>query len=305
MRYGKGNIRRQRKRRNNRQYQYKQKDKQKIKNKMEFKHAEFNTTEQIEEKGIISGRKNTIFLRNKYQTELDNANAAVVDMVHYCQRRSEELKESFNKAQGIRASIKPHEKERENAYTSLGNLLNREKGFEAFMHKETSGMYKNVFSNRPAKSIKIKQKINNSDNEMIFASMVKYIKKYPEYQTKSSFKRIYDKILEQEKEIREIEVASKKAVSAYHNCLTPFEINVQKANDKIKMYHQLLEEGQRKIDETRYKRGIFYKLTSERKRNEANLDIIKHRMSQFENTLKIIEDELSQYEGIKFKEMEY
>ena len=52
---------------------------------MTFKRVEFNTTKQIPEKGMISGRRNTLFLRNKYQTELDNANAAVVHMVHYCE----------------------------------------------------------------------------------------------------------------------------------------------------------------------------------------------------------------------------
>jgi hypothetical protein len=273
---------------------------------MAFKAADFNKTEQVPEKGVfnlVSGKRNAIFLRNRYQTELDNANAAVVDMVHYCEDKSKELKEAFNKAEGIKASIQAHEKEREQAYEALGTLLNKETDFEKVMHKETTGMYKEVSKAQAAKSIKIKQRMVSSDNEMRFASMMKYLDKYPEYQSKSSFKKIVDKIEEKEREIRHAKIDKEKAISAYHDLLQTFKIYIQKAKDKVKMYHQLLDEGQKKIDETRYKKSVAYKLASERSKSEVNLDIIKHRMPQFENTLKIIEEELSQYEGRKFVEL--
>ena len=151
---------------------------------MGFKRADFDKTEQIPEIGVVSGRRNTLFLRNKYQTELDNANAAVVDMVHYCQEQDDELKQAFNKAQGIKASISAHEKERESAYDALGNLLNKETNFEKEMHKETTGMYKELSKNQSTKNVKVKQRMVHSDNEMNFASMMKYLDKYPEYQTK-------------------------------------------------------------------------------------------------------------------------
>ncbi len=273
---------------------------------MVFKHAEFNKTKQVEEKGVLSGRKDTAFLRNRYQTELDNANASVVDMVHYCEDQNKELKQAFNKAQGIKASISAHEKERESAYESLGNLLNKETDFEKVMHKETTGMYTEVSKNQSANNVKIKQRMVNSDNEMRFASMMKYLEKYPEYQTKSSFKKILDKIEEKEREIRNAKIDYNKAVSRYHDLLQAFKIYIQKAKDKIKVYHDLLGEGQKRIDETRYKRGVIYKLfTSERKRQEVTLDTLKHRIPQFENTLKIIDEELSQYEGRKFVELDY
>ena len=273
---------------------------------MAFKHADFNDTEKIPEKGILTGRRNTAFLRNRYQEELDNANSAVVNMVHYCEDKNLELKGAFNKAQGLKASIAAHEKERESAYEALNNLLNKEKDFEAFMHKETTGMYKEVSKNQSAKNIKIRQRMVSSDNEMRFASMMKYLDKYPEYQTKSSFKKILDKIEEKEREIRDSKIFYNKAVSGYHDLLQAFKVYLQKAKDKIKVYHQLLNEGEKKIGETRYKKGFVYKwLTSERAKQEVTLDTLKHRIPQFENTLKIIEDELSQYEGRKFVELEY
>jgi len=46
-----------------------------------------NNTKRIEGEdsvlGKISGRSDAVFLRNKYQTELDNANAAIINHVHY------------------------------------------------------------------------------------------------------------------------------------------------------------------------------------------------------------------------------
>lgn len=273
---------------------------------MAFKRADFNATEQVAEKGLITGRRNTAFLRNRYQTELDNANAAVVDMVHYCEEQSSELKKAFNKAEGIKANIAIHKKERGNAYEALNNLLKKEIDFEGFMNKETLSMYKEVSKNQSAKGINVKQRMINSDNEIYTAGMMKYLDKHPDIGAKSSIHKIQDRIIEEDKRVSEYETDAKKAVSAYHDLLQEFKIWIQKAKDKIKEYHRILEEGQKKIDETRYKKGVIYKVfTSERRKQEVNLDTIKHRMPQFENTLKIIEEELSAYEGRKFKEVEY
>ncbi len=274
---------------------------------MGFERIPFNTTEQVKEKGsFITGKKDAIFLRNKYQTELDNANSAVINMVHYCEEQSVNLKKAFNEAQGIKASIEAHEKERENAYEALGNLLNKETDFEKFMHKETTGMYKEISKNQSAKGIKIKQRMTNSDNEMKFASMIKYLDKYPEYQSKSSFKKISDKIEEKERELRSAKIDYNKAVSSYHDLLQAFKFHIQKAKDKIEMYYKLLKEGEEKLNGTRYKRGVIHKLfATERTKNETSLDTIKHRLPQAENTLKIIEGELSDYRGRKFVELDY
>ncbi len=274
-------------------------------NKMGFERMPFDTTEQTEEKGLITGRRNAAFLRNKYQTELDNANAAVVNMVHYCQEQNDDLKKAFNSAQGLKATISAHEKERENAYDSLGNLLNKEKDFEAFMHKETTEMYKEVSKNQQAKNIKIKQRMIDSDSEMRFASMMKYLDKYPEYQTKSSFKKLMDKIEEKERELRQAKEEYNRAVSKYHELLQAFKIHIHKAEGKIKVYYSLLEEGKQKISETRYVNGIFHKLSSERAKQEVTIDTTKHRIAIFEGTLKIIKEEFSQYDGRKFVELEY
>jgi hypothetical protein len=271
---------------------------------MVFKRADFNTTEHVPEKGILTGRRNAAFLRNRYQTELDNANAAVVDMVHYCEEQSVELKQAFNKAQGIKASITAHETERENAYEALGNLISKEEKLEKEMWKTTTDAQKDIAKNQ--KTSTVKQKTKFGDQEVTFNSMMKVMDKYPEYQSKSSFKQIMNKIEEKEKELREAKIDYNKAVSAYHDLLQRFKIYIQKAKDKVKMYHQTLDVGQKEIDGTRYKKGFVYKLfASERSKQEINLDTLKHRIPQFENTLKIIEEELSGYEGRKFVELAY
>lgn len=273
---------------------------------MTFERAPFNTTQHTPEKGILSGRRDTAFLRNKYQTELDNANSAIVNMVHFCEEENDQLKNALNKAESLKATISAHEKEREQAYTALGNLLNKETDFEKFMHKETTGMYKEVSKNQKAEDIKIKQRNIASDNEFRFASMMKYIEKYPEYQSKSSFKSLLDKIDGKERELRHAKEEYNTAVAKYHEKLQAFKIYIQKAQDKIAAYHKIFKEGHEKIEGTRYKKGIIYKyFTSERKKSEVTLDATNHRIEQFENTLKIIAEELSHYQGRKFTELEY
>jgi len=272
-------------------------------------HPEYGDTALIEEPnkvlGVLTGKSDVVTIRNRYQPALDDANINLKKSIFYLEEENKKLKEAFNHAQSLKKDIDSHQEERVNAYEALGNLLNKEKDFEGFMHKETTKMYGEVSKNQSGKAVKIKQRLNNSDNEMRFGGMMKYIEKYPEYQTKSAFKRILEKIEEKEKEVRYAKTNYSQIVAQYHTLLQNFKIDIQKAKDKIKEYYKLLEEGQKKIDETRYKKGFVYKFTSQKTKDEVNLDTIKHRMNEKENTLKLIEEEISQYQGRKFIELEY
>lgn len=269
---------------------------------MVFQREEFNKTEQIPEKGFAKG---LIFLKNKYQTLIDNDDVAIANMVHYLEEQKHELSDARTTAEGLKQDVGAHEKERENAYEALGNLLNKETDFEKAMHKETTGMYKEVSKNQASKSIKIKQRMNDSDNEMRFASMMKYLEKYPEYQTRSSFKKILDKIEEKEREIRQAKKEYHKAVSDNNAKISRFKEWIQKAKDKIAIYERDLKEGETKIQSHWYYK-TFLKISSTKTKETLILDTSKHRgKMQFENTLKIIEEGLSEYKGRKFLELDY
>jgi len=266
---------------------------------MAFKHAEFNQTQKHEPKGVLTGKKDAIFLRNRYQTELDNANSAVVNMVHYVEEQNSELKSQYNYALGLKRDVGAHEEERSKLYDSLGNILTKETNFEDKMWQTTQ-------KGRKVKSVTIKQKFKDSDvDEMRYDSMMDYLKQYPEYASKSSFKKILEKIEEKEREIRHSKQKYNDAVSKYNYLLSDFHKYIQKAEDKIKAYNSIYTEGNKKLGATRYKKSVFYKFASEETKAKVELDTLTHRMDQFRNTLDIIKKEHSANHEKTFKEMEY
>ena len=268
---------------------------------MAFKHMEFNRTEQVPIRGsnLLSGRPDAIYLRNKYQTELDNACAAFVNMTHYVEDENQKLKDAYTYAQGKKQDIKAHEKERADLFDSLGNLLTKETDFEDRMWKTTQ-------KGKKIKSLTVKQNIKESDvDEMRFDSMMDFLKQYPEYASKSSFKKVLDKIDQKEGEIRHAKKIYNDAVSKYNYFLSFFEKHIQKCEDKLEAYNFVLKEGTEKLDQCRFKKSIAYRFASEKEKAEVSLDTLNHRVDQFKNTLKIMKGELAQNQRKTFTEMEY
>jgi len=266
---------------------------------MAFKHVRMDTTMHHKPEGVITGKRDAIFLRNKYQTQLDNRNAAVVNMVKYIQEKNSDLKSQYNYALGLKKDVDAHEEERSKLYDSLGNLLTKETNFEDKMWQTTQ-------KGRKVKSVTIKQKFKDSDvEEMRYDSMMDYLKQYPEYASKSSFRKILDKIEEKEREIRHSKQKYNDGVSKYNYLLSDFRVHIQKAEDKIRAYNKVYEEGKHKLENTRYRKGLFYKLASEETRAKVELDTLTHNIDQFKNTLEIIKKEHSKNEAKTFNEMEY
>lgn len=168
---------------------------------MPYERGKFNTTIPVPNKrgfiNTIIGVNDTIFLKNRYQLALDNAHVAVMDQVHYMEENSDNAKEKLNKARGLQRNIEAHSIERVNLYEILNNLLNKETDFEKSMWNITQ-------KNRKVASVNIKQKFDESDiDEIKFDSMLEYLKQYPTYTSKTSFKDILDKIKEKEAELPE------------------------------------------------------------------------------------------------------
>lgn len=266
--------------------------------KKAFKHAPLNKTTQIETEGSrISGLPDAIFLRNKYQTEIDNAHASVVNLVHSCEEDNRKLQEAFNTAESLKRTIQAHETERKRSYESLGTLLNTETDFEESMGKDTSDKNK-------GRSITVKQKFKDTDiDEIRYDAMHEYLRQYPEYTSKSIFKTILFDIRLKEKEIREEKGDFNKSVPEYNYLLSNVEKSLRQAEDTIVAYHKILDEGQKKVGECKYLHSIFYRMAKEETKAKINLDISHHRMEQFTHTLDIIKSELTTAQRKSFEEM--
>ena len=132
-----------------------------------------------------------------------------------------------------------------------------------------------------------------------------YIKQYPEYTSKSSFKKLLDKIEQKEKEIREAKKEYNDSVSKYNYYLSFFEKHLQKAEDKASAYKTVLAEGKEVLNESRYKKSIAYKFAPEEVKAEVNIDTLSHDFNKVKNTLQISKKEFAKNQTKEFVEMEY
>jgi len=274
---------------------------------MGFKRAPYFTTRKVEGEdsftGKITGRSDAVFIRNKYQTELDNAHAAIVNMVHFIESDMVKLKNAYNDSQRLKKNVEAHLEERKMLYESLDNLLSNEKGHEKDMWFET---LKSRVAEVKDRNITIIQKNKDTDiDSMSIGSTLDYPKQYPDSKIKDRYQKILTDIEDKEREIRKEREKYYSEVSAYNHFLTYFEKHIQKAEAKFSAYDAILKEGTEKIHESRYHGGILYKLASEKSKDEINIDTLSHRVDQFRDTLEIIKKDLSQYQAKKFVEMQY
>jgi len=274
---------------------------------MTYNRIPRNTTRKVDGEnslvGRISGRSDAVFLRNKYQNELDNANVAIVEHVHFLENKMKELKGAFDNAQRLKKNIEAHLDERKTLYENLENLLANEKGHEKEMWFET---LQSRIQEMKDKNITVFPKLKDSDVEsMNIGSTLDHPKQYPDSKIKDRYQKILNDIEWKEKEIRKERELYNGAVSSYNFFLTPFEKNIQKAEDKFSAYDKILQEGTKRSNDCRYSGSIFYKLSSEKSKDEISLNTLSHRVEQFKNTLDIIKRNLSQYETKKFVEMQY
>lgn len=253
--------------------------------------------------GIITGKNDAKFIRNQYQIELDNANAAIVNIVHYIEEGMKKLNGAYDNSQRLKKNIEAHFEERKMLYESLENLLSNEKCHEKEMWFET---LKSRIQEVKDKDITVIQKNKDTDIEsMNVGSSLDYPIAYPDSKIKQRYEKILKDIEWKERELRKEKEKYNNAVSKYNYYLSFFEKHIKKAEDKFAVYNTIFKEGKQKLTNCRYYQSIYYKLSSEKSKSEVTLDTLSHRVEQFKNTLEIIKRELSQYRGKTFVEMQY
>lgn len=233
---------------------------------------------------------------------MDNSNIAIVNMVHYLEDEFKKLKGAYDNSQRLKENIKAHMEERQRLYESLDNLLNNEISHEKEMWYET---LKTRVQEVKDRNITIIQKNKDSDIDEMNIGGLSFPTNYPDSKIKDRFESILRDIEAKEKEIRREKENYHGAVSQYNFSISFFEKNIDKAEQKFVAYNNILNEGTARINECRYHGSFLYNLSSEKAKDEINLDTLSHRVDQFKNTLEIIKRNVSQYQPKTFVEMQY
>ena len=247
----------------------------------------------------VTGKKDAIAIKKEYQNALNYTYEGIKNKVKWLHGMNHKLKDNLASVQKYKKDIIADEEEKVEQYKTLNNLLVKETNFE----KEMMNISK---KGRLKTNVTIKPKFKDSDiDDFKINAMQDYLDKYPEYTSKSSFKKILEKIDEIEKGIKATKKKYNFHVSEVLKELAYWPRNIMEAEDLIKRFKDQLKEANDKLSNMRYQKSVFYKLSSESGKMDVNIHTLYYRIEENENTIKQFKEEVAKAKKYDLEDMEY
>lgn len=246
---------------------------------MTYKHLSFNTTVTIASSGFIgklTGKNDMIYFRNRYQRELDNAWAALMNMAHHIED-SDDYNQTVQRTFAIakyRGDVDDKKKENAARYKEMYKCIANDQAFEERMWKIHQEMYK-YSDNKLITSHSIYNK------NMTTEAVKQYVIQYPTVQTTNNL----EGIKEMERSLKEVRAEFRQNISILRSYFEHFKLDLGKLECKRKVYDDIKNEGEKRLASCRYNGSIFYNLSSEESKQSLYLDTITHRIAQVDSTI--------------------
>ena len=257
-------------------------------------------TDQIETSGglDLTGKKDIIAIRNRYQKQLDKDYSQIKSLTDYLNRIRNDTRDRRNRADGLKENIEAHMKERDRIFTDMQNLLNKEEKYEnKMLDKTLKGM-------KARNRVIVKQKMKDVDIDTQMLGTAEQFKRlYPHYGTAIFANK--KEVEEKEREIRQATEAYNTAVVNYKNLLETADKNIQDVRDAFVRYEKDFRTGDSEVKSCRYYNSFLYKMESKSTKILLNLDVLKHDVDGLKNILKVIEKDFSKYENKPLETMSY
>jgi len=74
-------------------------------------------------------------------------------------------------------------------------------------------------------------------------------------------------------------------VTHLRNYFEQFKLELIKCETKYNAYNKILAEGKEQLNSSRYRGSIFHSILTEQQKSELEIDTLKHRVEQVEQTL--------------------
>ncbi|KKG09984.1 hypothetical protein [Methanosarcina sp. 2.H.A.1B.4] len=245
-----------------------------------FKHIHFNTTNQVEYGGFIgrlTGKNDLIFLRNKWQTEIDNSWAALMNMAHYLETCEDSVQTilRFNDLARFRGEVHDANVRRAKLYENVFKYIQQDQAYSERMWKIHQEMYKSTSSVSGNCSTSLKN-INVTREDVR-----KYVETYPRIEIKNDIQMIKD----MEAEANRKKSKYRQDISLLRSYFEQFKLELIKCESKYDAYNKILEMGISELNSCRFKNSLFYSTLPEQRKNDLRIDVLKHRVDQVERTL--------------------
>ncbi len=240
---------------------------------------------------MVFRKQDAINKKNEYQDALNFSHKGVRDMVSHLHSMNHKLKGFHAEAKRYKKNLEADEEEKISLYNSLNNMLFKETNFEKEMMKTSQkGKLKNI---------SIKAKFKDVD-DVRFNAMQDYLDKYPEYATKSTFKKILDKIDGVESGIKDTKKKYNIAASQLGKELDYWENNIMNAKNKIKRFVTQKKQFEKELSNMMYVKSIVFRLSSETEKDKVRIHDLYYRLEESEDTVNQLEKEYKEVtaEGI-------
>jgi hypothetical protein len=238
----------------------------------------------------ITGKKDALFLKGRYQDRLDHQYSALVEKRDWLYMMEHKLKNARKEMQRLGADIEADEEERKKLYFSLNDLLDKEMKHEGGMfEKYVPAIENNSFSQH--------QRFKDSDiEEAIFGNVMSFLDKYPEYRTKDSFRNLINQIERVESGIKTTKKQMNSAVADALTEISYFPSNILDFRLILSEYKNILAEANQRIGNCRYVKSFLFNLASEEDKQNVLMDTLYYNPEQFEKTVDVLESEVKQGE---------
>jgi len=245
-----------------------------------FKRIDFNTTNQVEYGGFIArltGKNDLIFLRNKWQTEIDNPWAALMNMAHYLETCEDYVHTilRFNDLARFRGEIHDANVKRAKLYENVFKYIQQDQAYSERMWRIHQEMYK-------SKSPVSGNYSRSLDNISITREEVKkYVEMYPRIEIRNDIQLIKDMEAEADRKKSKY----RQDISLLRSYFEQFKLELIKCESKYDAYNKILETGTSELFSCKFKSSLFYSILPEQQKNDLRIDVLKHRVDQVERTI--------------------
>ena len=275
----------------------------------EVKHnnnVPMNKTSQTEKGtgflGRLSKREEATSLRNKYQTELDNANAALVNEVHHVERKIRNVTlDHYNQAQALKADIKTRLTERKSLFDTLDAQIEKERGQEYELFKiKPQGT--NITADRLPGEVHIG---GLGSVGVVNTAPLKYLERYPSMASTPFVRDIISKIELKESEVRNKAESYHRAIASFNRSMPEYKTHVIKCEENLARYHKILKEGSDLINNCSYVKGVWFRMLSQKEKDAILLQTLPHTTEKWEHIIEEFKHDLSQWQAQPFTELTY
>jgi len=271
------------------------------------KQAQFNATTQAQGGNRLTGSEEAIVLRNKYQTELDNANAALINQVHHTENENRrKVLDYYHQSQALKEDIKARQAERTALIDELKSQIDKERGQEFRMWQQSPQGLR-IKTTQGVRSDASQAGIGNVGN-ISPSPVLKFLEQYPKLASTPFIREMLDRVERLEGEIRRKAESYHQSVARFNRELPFYEKNVLKCQENLTRYHKILDEGNDKINNCRYVnhgKGLYFRLLSQKEKDNIILQTLPHVTEKWESMIALFEKDLDQYQSHSFIELSY